>query len=335
MTNSTEHQSQGLSKGTALIKWQNSVPFLLSTNPQRPRGRICTEAMTVPFANTSPAPEPRKAPPQGLHRYHSLPHIWLMNRTKPSSEQLFSAFIQLEFNSCFRFKEAPKSLKCACFPRSISRYNKSYYLSLQTTSFWPGMWVSSSRGEYQPSLAHTSQQKALWDFVLNWKEARKLNHKWVFPKRDAPAPRAANSHTTAKDYWPIYIINQPPAINNQPSHTRPVACPEPSTFNEVSLEVNVPKVGGSEWATNTNIDFFWHYLGQNPPAKGALWAGALSMFLWKISRMLNFTLNLKYKSEVYFAQALLKKQFIIAFNLPDIRKGDFSLLISCVEAMTN
>lgn len=34
MTSSTEHQSQGLSKGTALIKWQNSVPFLLSANAQ-------------------------------------------------------------------------------------------------------------------------------------------------------------------------------------------------------------------------------------------------------------------------------------------------------------
>lgn len=52
-------------------------------------------------------------------------------------------------------------------------------------------------------------------------------------------------------------------------------------------------------------------------------------------RMLNPTWNLNYESEMYFAQALLKKQFIIALNLPDERKGDFSLLISCVEAMTN
>ena len=33
MTNSIEHQSQGLSKGTPFIKWYNFLPFLLLTNP--------------------------------------------------------------------------------------------------------------------------------------------------------------------------------------------------------------------------------------------------------------------------------------------------------------
>lgn len=32
-TNSTVHQSQGLSKGTTFIKWYNFLPFLLLTNP--------------------------------------------------------------------------------------------------------------------------------------------------------------------------------------------------------------------------------------------------------------------------------------------------------------
>lgn len=57
--------------------------------------------------------------------------------------------------------------------------------------------------------------------------------------------------------------------------------------------------------------------------------------LKKLYRMLNSTSNLKYESEMYFVQALLKKQFITALNLSDKRKGDFSLLISCIEAMTN
>lgn len=260
-----------------------------------------------------------------------------MIRIKPSSEQLFPAFSLNSIPGSALKKHHQRAWNVPVSPHLSADIIKSYYLSLQTTSFWAGLWVSSSRGEYQAPLAHRAQQKALWNFVLNLKGDGKLNHKWVFSKLDAPAPRAANSHTTAKDYWPLYIINQDPTINNKSSHTRPVACPEPSTFNEVSLEVNVPKVGGSEWVTNINIDFFWHYLGQNPLAKGALWAGAFATFLWKkkINRTLNFTLNLKYKSEVYSAQALLKKQFIIAFNLLDIRKGDFSLLISCVEAMTN
>lgn len=98
----------------------------------------------------------------------------------------------------------------------------------------------------------------------------------------------------------------------------------------------MPKVGGTEWAINISIDFFWHgCLGLEPLAKGAFCEGAFSMFPQKISRMLNSTRNLKYESEMYFAQALLKKQFIIALNLADERKGDFSLLISCIEAMTN
>lgn len=100
----------------------------------------------------------------------------------------------------------------------------------------------------------------------------------------------------------------------------------------------MPKIGGTEWATNINIHFFWHsYLGLIPLANGFVQEHfqCSSEKICIIYRMLNSTSNLKYESEMYFAQALLKKQFITALNLSDKRKGDFSLLISCIEAMTN
>lgn len=150
--------------------------------------------MTVPFANTSPAPEPSKAPPRGLHSSHSLPHIWLMNSIKLSSEQLFSAFSlnstpvsalkkhQIAWNVPISPGLSADTIKAITFPY------KPHPSGQGCEFLHPGV------NTHLPSLANTSQQKALWNFVLNLKEAGKLNHKWVLHKWDAPAPRAANTN---------------------------------------------------------------------------------------------------------------------------------------------
>lgn len=136
--------------------------------------------------------------------------------------------------------------------------------------------------------------------------------------------------TTAKHYCPADIINQTAIWINQPRHTRLFVCPQSSTPDEVCSEVNVPKLGGTDWDVNINMDFFWPETSgkcsalcrsiSNVPLK-IYTEGSTLLQIWN-ANLKGTLLKLCWRNN-----SLQHLIFLI--------KGDFSLLISSIEAMTN